>query len=219
MQLTIPYNKKGKERKRLAEDIGNALGTIPKYLGVPSMCYQMGDCLLDKNGTLTIPDIVEKETAEMLLSYLEEHGYKGEVQETADRLTIDLPRTVLTDAQLDLLRQMIAGREPLLKRAFCTERLEVQVTDEQIAFPWFTFTQDADEVRAYTEFVVKLCEQAARQKRVMLSGKDTDNDKYTMRCLLLRLGFIGDEYKAARKILLRNLSGNSAFRYGEPPRA
>ena len=76
MQLTIPYNKKGKERKRLAEDIGNALGTIPKYLGVPSMCYQMGDCLLDKNGTLTIPDIVERETAKLLLAYLEEHSWQ-----------------------------------------------------------------------------------------------------------------------------------------------
>ena len=37
----------------------------------------------------------------------------------------------------------------------------------------------------------------------------------SFRCFLLRLGFIGKEYKTARKILLRNLTGNSAFRYGE----
>ncbi len=44
---------------------------------------------------------------------------------------------------------------------------------------------------------------------------ETDNDKYAFRCFLLRLGFIGDEYKAARKILLGNLTGNSAFRHGK----
>lgn len=41
---------------------------------------------------------------------------------------------------------------------------------------------------------------------------ETGNDKYAFRCFLLRLGFIGDEYKIARKVLLKNLTGNSAFR-------
>jgi hypothetical protein len=38
------------------------------------------------------------------------------------------------------------------------------------------------------------------------------NEKYTFRCFLLRLGFIGPEYKDERKILLRNLSGSSAYK-------
>ena len=41
----------------------------------------------------------------------------------------------------------------------------------------------------------------------MPTTADTDNDKYTFRCFLLRLGFIGSEYKAARKVLLKNLPG------------
>ena len=49
------------------------------------------------------------------------------------------------------------------------------------------------------------------QKRVSSKPTETDNDKYAFRCFLLRLGFIGKEYKTARKILLRNLTGNSAF--------
>ena len=57
---------------------------------------------------------------------------------------------------------------------------------------------------------------AKTQKRVTAKEKDTDNDKYAFRCFLLRLGFIGDEYKAARKILLRNLSGSGAFKSGNP---
>ena len=45
-------------------------------------------------------------------------------------------------------------------------------------------------------------------------SKEVINEKYTFRCFLLRLGFIGDEFKMDRKILLENLSGSSAFRNG-----
>jgi len=214
MKLTIPYNVTGKARKRLAEDVSTALNTIPRYLGTPTMSYQIGDCLLDRNGTLTIPDTMDSHTAQTLLAYLDEHGYEGEAEETTDRLTISMPRATLDDTQLAVLRQIVAGREPLLKRAFLAARLPIDVADEQISFPWFPFTQDADEVKAYTEFIVKLCEMARQQKRVMSTTADTDNDKYTFRCFLLRLGFIGSEYKAARKVLLKNLKGNSVFRHG-----
>lgn len=216
MKMTVPCNVTGKARKRLAEDVSTALNTIPRYLGTPTMSYQIADCLLGRNGTLIVPDTVDGHTAQALLVYLAEHGYEGEAQESTDRLTISMPRTTLNDAQLAVLRQIVTGREPLLKRAFLAESLPVEVTDEQISFIWFLFTQDADEVNAYTEFIVKLCEMAQRQKRVMPTTADTDNDKYTFRCILLRPGFIGGEYKATRKALLKNLAGNSAFRHGEP---
>ena len=44
------------------------------------------------------------------------------------------------------------------------------------------------------------------------NDKEVENEKYAFRCFLLRLGFIGDDSKVARRILLQNLSGNSAFR-------
>ena len=53
------------------------------------------------------------------------------------------------------------------------------------------------------------------QKRINAKEKEVDNEKYAFRCFLLRLGFIGAEYKAERKILLRNLSGSSAFKSGK----
>ena len=57
-------------------------------------------------------------------------------------------------------------------------------------------------------------DRARNQKRITAREKDTDNDKYAFRCFLLRLGFIGAEYKEERKILLRNLTGSSAFKSG-----
>jgi len=67
-------------------------------------------------------------------------------------------------------------------------------------------------MKAYDTFICKLCEMARNQKRVVAKEKSTNNDKYSFRCFLLRLGFIGEEYKSERKILLRNLTGSSAFR-------
>ena len=52
------------------------------------------------------------------------------------------------------------------------------------------------------------------QKRITATEKAVDNEKYAFRCFLLRLGFIGEEYKADRKILLKNLKGSSAFKSG-----
>ena len=40
------------------------------------------------------------------------------------------------------------------------------------------------------------------------------NEKYAFRCFLLRLGFIGAEYKSERKILLENFTGSAAFKSG-----
>lgn len=120
------------------------------------MSYQIDDCLLDRSGTLTILHTADNHTAQALLTYLSKHGYEGEAEETTDRLTISIPRGILDDAQFAALRQIVAGREPLLKRAFLMECLGIEVADEQIGLPWFPFAQDADEVTAYTEFVAKL---------------------------------------------------------------
>lgn len=83
-----------------------------------------------------------------------------------------------------------------------------------LSFPWFPAIPTPDEMNAYDTFICKLCEMARTQKRVTSTEKPTGNEKYAFRCFLLRLGFIGAEYKAARKILLKNLSGSSAFKNG-----
>ena len=69
-------------------------------------------------------------------------------------------------------------------------------------------------MKAYDTFICKLCEMARNQKRVSATEKQVDNEKYAFRCFLLRLGFIGNEYKTERKILLKNLTGSSAFKSG-----
>ena len=115
---------------------------------------------------------------------------------------------------LDIYKALIAAKGSLIKKALGVSELPLEITDAKVSFPWFPATPTPDEMNAYDTFICKLCEMARNQKRVNAAEKTTDNEKYAFRCFLLRLGFIGAEYKAARKILLKNLSGSSAFRNG-----
>lgn len=127
-------------------------------------------------------------------------------------LVIEMPRTSFTDTALENLKRLVESKGNLIKKALGAGTLEIEITDDKVGFPWFEDGTDPDAVKAYTHFVTALCEMARLQKRVTAKEKETDNDKYAFRCFLLRLGFIGSEYKEERKILLRNLTGSSAFK-------
>lgn len=127
-------------------------------------------------------------------------------------LVIEMPRFSFTDTALDNLKRLVESKGSLIKKALGTETLELDITDDIVRFPWFGNGTDPDAVKAYTHFVTALCEMARTQKRVTAKEKETDNDKYAFRCFLLRLGFIGSEYKDERKILLSKLTGSSAFK-------
>ena len=90
----------------------------------------------------------------------------------------------------------------------------MKVTEDKVLFPWFTACPDADTVKAYTHFITALCHLAKKQKRVLATERVSTNEKYDFRCFLLRLGFIGKEYRDERKLLLQHLSGSSAFKNG-----
>ncbi len=220
MKNEIRFTLESKQRPKLAQEIGNILGTVPHYERVPSCAYDIAGYRLDKEGVLHIPEGAE-ETTKDLIRQLRERGFQDDAEVTEevpvqeDKLTIGIPRESLTDTALENLQRIIANRQTLFQRAFRMDSTEIEITEEKINFTWFPYTTDSDKMAAYTQFISRLCDMARDAKRVSSKPTETDNDKYAFRCFLLRLGFIGKEYKTARKILLRNLTGNSAFRYGE----
>lgn len=221
MKNEIRFTLESKQKPKLAQEIGNILGTAPHYERVPSCAYGIAGYRLDKEGVLHIPEGTEKETVEDLILQLRERGFQDDAEITEevpvqqDKLTIVISRESLTDIALENLQKITANKQTLFQRAFRTDSTEIEITEEKINFTWFPYTADGDEITAYTQFISRLCDMARDAKRVSSKPTETDNDKYAFRCFLLRLGFIGKEYKTARKILLRNLTGNSAFRYGE----
>lgn len=72
----------------------------------------------------------------------------------------------------------------------------------------------AGQLKSYIQFCLAICDRAKKVKHASYKPLVSQNDKYTMRVWLLHLGFIGDEFKTARDILTRNLTGNAAHRYG-----
>ena len=81
-----------------------------------------------------------------------------------------------------------------------------------VEFRLFEATLHAGEVRAYINLCLAMSAQAINAKRASAEVLDNGNDKYAMRCWLLRLGFIGDEWKTIRLHLMKNLEGNAAWK-------
>lgn len=226
--MTIHYNRTGADRKPLVIAISAITGAEAKYLGAPTFAYQVDYFTIDRNGSVTFDDRADSEEVENLIERLHGMGFKAEPVEDWDTaepeaaptgegggLTIQMPAASLSSEAQANLTSLLAAKGRLIRKALRVEALPVEVTPDTVSFPWFKGRDlNAGEVKAYTHLIAALCDMARSQKRITAREKLADNDKYAFRCFLLRLGFIGAEFKDERKILLRNLSGNSAFKAG-----
>ena len=85
-------------------------------------------------------------------------------------------------------------------------------TKGTIEFRLFNGTMHAGKIKSYIVFCLAVSHQALKQKSASAKRTKTDNEKYTFRCWLLRLGLIGEEFKNCRMHLMKSLSGDSAWR-------
>ena len=219
--MKIHYNITKEQRKKMVEVVGKALCVTASYCGAPTFAYKVGAFEITRDGCICSEDAAE---VERVRTALLEAGFVAEEDETEmltaevdsdeDSLTVSLPRRFFTETALKNLDALLASKGKLIQKAFNIEKAAYTLTDETINFAWFHGKIAEDTVRAYTDFISKLCEMAQKQKRAVAKEKPTENEKYAFRCFLLRLGMIGDAYKTSRKILLQNLTGSSAFKCG-----
>lgn len=96
-------------------------------------------------------------------------------------------------------------------------------TKATVEFRLFQFDAPADgkrnglhagQLKGYIQFCLLLSQMAKEVKSASPKPQQHENPKYAMRTWLLRLGFIGDEFKTAREVLTRRLSGDASFRNG-----
>ena len=76
--MVIKYNVTGAERKRLVTTLSTLTGVKAKYLGMPSMAYEVGDFTIDKNGNLELSDKVNSEEIERVAGHLASEGFIAE---------------------------------------------------------------------------------------------------------------------------------------------
>lgn len=72
----------------------------------------------------------------------------------------------------------------------------------------------AGQLKSYIQLCLALSQMAKEVRTASPKPQQDENPKYAMRTWLLRLGFIGDEFKTAREILTKRLAGDTAFRNG-----
>ena len=77
---------------------------------------------------------------------------------------------------------------------------------------------DVNTISAYTQFIVALCKTVKEKKRIVSKAPKSgfENERFSMRIWLIGLGMVGTEFTLARKLMIRNLGGNSGWRYGKP---
>ena len=207
--MTIAFHLTGENRKTLVKAVSEILEIPAEYQYMPTCAYKIGECYtVTKEGNLEISDSADSKEAEHLIEELKKRGYDIP---TENRLTIQMPADFFDEHTLGNLQQICENKAALFQAAFQTDTLDIISSDEKVEFPWFKVEQDGDADACYT-FISMLCEFAKNQGRINRKPDTSDNPKYTLRCFLIRLGMVGAEFKTARKAILRNLTGNSAFR-------
>ena len=226
--MEIKFNVTGAARKQLVGIISEVTGWKAVYKGMPSAAYVVNNTTITKDGTCCFDERTDYDIIREVLEAADKAGFKAEsipdelfAQPTTEELTeliteepsftISIP---LDKVATGNLANLLDAKASLIKKALGITDLGFIIEKDKITFPWFSKIPEPDEVTVYTQFIAALCQMSINQKRINSTEKATDNEKYTFRCFLLRLGFIGDEYKQSRKILLRNLSGSSAFKSG-----
>ena len=227
--MKIKYNAAGTRRKKLVKVIADTTGAQARYMGMPTAAYEIDYFTVTKDGELIFDDRADSEEIEHLLEAIAAAGFECEPQdgeepegsETSELeastaqsettgLTVEIP---LDKVKVGNLTKLLEAKGSLIRKALGISDTKIEIKEDRVSFPWFSEV-DADEAKAYTHFIAALCEMSRNAKRVTATEKEVDNEKYAFRCFLLRLGFIGAEFKAERKILLKNLAGSSAFRNG-----
>jgi hypothetical protein len=227
--MRINYNVTGAQRKELVKVISDTTGAKATYMKMPTCNYEIDCFTVTKDGALEFDDMADSEEVEKVLDAIAAAGFEPEPQEPAEPepeedaeeapetdetgLTVELP---LDKVAVGTLTNILEAKGTLIKKALGIDDLRFEIKEGRIAFPWFPELPEPDEVKAYTEFISLLCKLSKELKRASSTETPVTNEKYAFRCFLLRLGFIGSEYKKERKILLQNLSGNSSWKNGAP---
>jgi hypothetical protein len=205
-------------RKVAAARLAELTGAEARYTRVPRCAYEVGAYTLEKDGTITIEEGADLQPLKILADegFIENFEAPAEESTTESEpeaigLTVEIP---FDKVNVGNLMKLLEAKGELIKKALGISDIRIEMKEDRVAFPWFTEVEP-ESAMAYTNFIAALCRMSKEAKRVTATAKEVENEKYAFRCFLLRLGFIGAEYKKDRKILLQNLSGSAAFRDGK----
>ena len=227
------YNVTGEDRKQMVAIISREAGMQAVYTRMPECAYVIDNMKVTKTGELLWDARTDAELIEKITAALAAAGFTAQAaedpetegteetegtaedsteDEPVEGLTISLPRADFTENALANLKALVASKQTLIKKALQADSLEILTEDEKVSFSWWNTMPTPEQVAAYSAFLAALAKMAKEARRVTATERATESEKYTFRTFLLRLGFIGAEYKQTRAILMEHLSGHAAFK-------
>lgn len=226
-------------RKELVKKLGEHFGVRPKYMGAPSFAYQITTeegqiFIIDREGKIKDLEGTEFEL-ETLLNGEEEtkgeelilsmDGHTGVTLRNLVNMIYSkqflIKKAVGIDADIITKEfiEEITKEKPATLEEFKGVALKIEAEKiHGISFDFynktisFNFLKTFEDIEVAMQFAKALDESARKLKQSSPKPTETNNEKFTFRTFLIRLGFVGSEYKKARQLLLKNLTGNGAFR-------
>lgn len=232
------------DRQPLIEQLSKETGMPAVYAGAPSFRYSIGDYTVLRDGGLSVDD--DKADADLLerlmgLGLIEgvtkvEHGIAFPMEGFTGRTMVNLVNTLA--ARGSMINKALGAPNAVhmsaeLVRSLKTENpaslqefMEVlhrcggekamkgiRLSGDQL---FFTGIPETPAGKALAERIVNA---AITQRWSKAKVVATGNEKYSFRVWLNALGMVGPEYSEARAALLKNFTGDAAFRTEEQRQA
>lgn len=231
--MTIHFEGASEKRKELVKVLAEATGCSAEYLGAPAFDYRVGDYIIHRDGSVEMDDLMDSKEIGVTLHALRGQGFipqdsawnQPEKAPTPqemlacmstphkDGIALSFPKEGMSAEAVSNVRKLIAAKAPLIKLALEVDELPVEEEEDRLTFPWLPVTAPYELIEATAQLLAAIIKLCKKLRNVNARKRDTDNPRYAFRCFLLRLGFIGDEYKAMRKYLMKGIPGNGAVRY------
>lgn len=231
--MTIHFEGASERRKELVQALADATGIKAEYLGAPAFDYKVGDYIVHRDGSVEADDLMDAKEIGITLQALRGRGFiplenewnqteeaptKQEMQaclttQREDGIALSFPKDGLSAENIENVKKLIAAKAPLIKLALELDELPVEEEEDKLTFTWLPVTAPPEMAEATARLLAAIIKLAKRLHRVTVTERATDNPRYTFRCFLLRLGFIGEDYKKVRKYLMKGIPGNGSKRH------
>jgi len=231
--MTIHFEGANERRKELVQALADATGCKSEYLGAPDFDYKVGDYIVHRDGSVEADDLMDAKEIGIALQALRGRGFiplDGEWNRSEEAPTeqemlsclnatheggiaLSFPKADLSAEAIANVKKLIAAKAPLIRLALEVDDLPIEEEEDRLTFTWLPTSAPHEMIEATAHLLAAIIKLAKKLKRVTVTERETDNPRYAFRCLLLRLGFIGDEYKQMRKTLMRGIPGNGSKRH------
>ena len=223
------------DRKPLIAALERETGKTAVYCGAPTFRYQVGDCTVLRDGSLEVADADTD-----LINRLSREGLIEQPKDIQDGILFPLEK--FTGRALANLVFMFAAKGAMINKAIGTpeafhmsaalvRKLQEEKPSTRSEFMavlhdcggrgamkglwisteelFFTGFPDNEACRALAELIAHT---AINSQWIKAKAPSVTNEKYSFRVWLTSIGMNGKQYGAARAELLKNFTGDGAFR-------